>query len=81
METALLVAAILIAGLACPAVMLWQRRRGRAAACCAPPGEEPSQRAEEQRDLRRGHAALSAPHRRAAREALPLKVPAGHRNV
>ena len=36
METALLVAAILVAGLACPAVMWWQRRRGREAACCLP---------------------------------------------
>jgi hypothetical protein len=36
MELALLVAAVLVAGLACPAMMWWQRRRGREAACCAP---------------------------------------------
>ncbi|MGH2954954.1 MAG: hypothetical protein ACRDK9_13250 [Solirubrobacterales bacterium] len=36
MEVALLVAAVLVAGLACPAMMWWQRRRGREAACCAP---------------------------------------------
>lgn len=34
METALLAAAVLVAGLACPAMMWWQRRRGRQAACC-----------------------------------------------
>ena len=36
METALLIAAVLVAGLACPAMMWWQRRRGREAACCMP---------------------------------------------
>ncbi|MGH2716338.1 MAG: hypothetical protein ACRDSN_03250 [Pseudonocardiaceae bacterium] len=36
METGLLVLAIAAAGLACPAMMWWQRRRGRDAACCLP---------------------------------------------
>jgi hypothetical protein len=34
-EPLLLIGAILVAGLACPAIMWWQRRRGREAACCA----------------------------------------------
>jgi Flp pilus assembly protein TadB len=32
----LLVAAVLAAGLACPAMMWWQHRRGRSAPCCSP---------------------------------------------
>jgi hypothetical protein len=36
METALLVLAVVAAGLACPAMMWWQRRRGREAPCCPP---------------------------------------------
>lgn len=36
METALFLAAILIAGLTCPGIMWWQRHRGREAACCVP---------------------------------------------
>jgi hypothetical protein len=36
METALLVLAVAAAGLACPAMMWWQRRRGREAAGCVP---------------------------------------------
>lgn len=36
METALLIAVVLVAGLACPAMMWWQRRRGGEAACCVP---------------------------------------------
>jgi hypothetical protein len=36
MEAALLVFAIVAAGLVCPAMMWWQRRRGRDAACCLP---------------------------------------------
>lgn len=34
MPDLLLAAAVLAAGLACPAVMWWQHRRGRAAPCC-----------------------------------------------
>lgn len=59
METVLLVAAILVAGLACPAMMWWQRRRGREAACCAPAGESRNPPAELE-ELRRGNAVLSA---------------------
>ena len=40
METALLIVAIAAAGLACPAMMWWQRRRGRDAACCMPTGHD-----------------------------------------
>jgi hypothetical protein len=36
METALIVFAIVAAGLVCPAMMWWQRRRGRDAACRLP---------------------------------------------
>jgi hypothetical protein len=32
----LLVAAVLVAGLACPALMWWQHRRGGTVACCPP---------------------------------------------
>ncbi len=36
MNTALLVALVVIAGAACPLHMWWQQRRGRRAACCPP---------------------------------------------
>lgn len=59
METALLVAAVLVAGLACPAMMWWQRRRGREAACC-PPGAPADERGAELDELRGQIRALSA---------------------
>lgn len=65
MEPALLIAAVLVAGLACPAMMWWQRRRGREAACCAPApagrerGELEALR-ERQRELAARIAALDA---------------------
>ena len=59
METALLVAAILIAGLACPAVMWWQRRRGREAACCLPRSTD-EKAAAELAELRGRNLVLSA---------------------
>lgn len=43
MEPLLLITAILIAGLACPTMMWWQRRRGREGDCCAPTGYERSE--------------------------------------
>jgi hypothetical protein len=58
METALLVAAVLVAGLACPAMMWWQRRRGRRAACCVP-GDAGAEDATELAALRRQHDVLS----------------------
>ena len=57
METAFLIAAVLVAGFACPAVMWWQRRRGRQAPCCAPASTE---REMELEQLRQSQAALSA---------------------
>ncbi len=57
METALLIAAILVAGFACPAMMWWQRRRGRQAPCCAPASTD---RDTELEELRQSQAALSA---------------------
>lgn len=59
METALLVAAVLIAGLACPAMMWWQRRRGQDAACCLPV-EGRGKDAAELDGLREKNDALSA---------------------
>lgn len=41
MELALLLIAVLVAGLACPAMMWWQRRQGREAACCVPYSAQP----------------------------------------
>lgn len=58
METALLVAAVLVAGLACPAIMWWQRRRGRQAACCVP-GDAGPAGATELAELRRQRDVLS----------------------
>jgi hypothetical protein len=60
METALLAAAIVAAGLACPAMMWWQRRRGRAAACATPLEKEPSETVEDLEELHRRHAVLAA---------------------
>lgn len=56
METAFLIAAVLVAGFACPAMMWWQRRRGRQAACCPPAGTD---RDTELEELRQDQAALS----------------------
>lgn len=58
MEIAILVAAVLIAGLACPAVMWWQRRRGREAPCC-PSAVSREDRTAELQELRRSQAKLS----------------------
>ena len=59
METALLVAAVLVAGFACPAMMWWQRRRGRDAASCMPAAQRSSE-ATEAGDLRSKNEGLSA---------------------
>lgn len=59
MEIALLIAAVLLAGLACPAMMWWQRRRGEDAACCLP-AEAREKRAVELDRLREQNEALSA---------------------
>jgi hypothetical protein len=40
MTTAILIALVVAAGLACPAMMWWQSRRGRAAACWLPMRED-----------------------------------------
>jgi len=58
MSTALLIALIVLAGVACPLHMWWQQRRGRRAACCLPtnqshtPGDLESLRTR-QEELRR----------------------------
>lgn len=59
MSTAILVAVVLAAALACPAMMWWHSRRGRTAPCCAPGrSEEPP--VEDLAALRRRHTELSA---------------------
>lgn len=57
MSTALLIGAVLVAVLACPAIMWWQSRRG-AASCCAPGprGKDSSELAE----LRLRHEQIGA---------------------
>ncbi len=57
METAVVIAAVLVAAFACPAIMWWQRRQGRHAPCCTPAGAD---RDTELEELRQGQAALSA---------------------
>lgn len=47
METLLFVLLIAAAGLACPAMMWWQRRRGRDPACCARGSRQSGERHEE----------------------------------
>lgn len=59
MSTALLIGPVLVAALACPAMMWFQARRGKSAPCCPPrpaPGEQP----QELDTLRAEHARLSA---------------------
>lgn len=57
MEAAFLIAAVLVAGLTCPAMMWWQRHRGRQAQRCAPASTD---RDTELDELRQGQAVLSA---------------------
>jgi hypothetical protein len=83
METALLVLAAAAAGLACPAMMGWQRRRGRQAACCVPgrpravsEGEVPS-RLEELRAYERSLATRLAELER--EQQPPEGLPVGER--
>ena len=63
MSTALLVAAIAVGVLACPAMMWWQARRGRSAPFCPPmrraAGEDQSA-SDEVTELHRRQAVLSA---------------------
>lgn len=60
MATVLLVAAILAAGLACPAMMWWQRRRGRQVTCCIAPEGVGSEGGAGLEELGRRQEALSA---------------------
>jgi len=63
MSTALLVAAIAIGALACPAMMWWQARRGRQAACCPPvrrPAGDDQTATDEVTELHRRQAVLAA---------------------
>lgn len=58
MSTGLLVAAVLVGVLACPAMMWWQSRRGRVASCASPfAGSSGGPDVDE---LRRRHDALAA---------------------
>ncbi|MQA74319.1 MAG: hypothetical protein GEU88_08290 [Solirubrobacterales bacterium] len=57
MEAVPAILVVLVAGLACPAIMWWQRRRGRDAACCLPARGDAG---DEFAELRRANAALSA---------------------
>jgi hypothetical protein len=81
METALLVLAVAVAGLACPAAMWWQRRRGREAACCVPARSGAVSRQDEQpsslEELRAYERSLAA--RLAELEREQEVVPAGER--
>lgn len=81
METALLVAAVLVAGLACPVMMWWQRRRGRQAACC-PPMSASGERGDELDELRSDNEALSARLAELGAEPRPASpgAPSGHRD-
>jgi hypothetical protein len=59
MDTALIIGAVLAAGLACPAIMWWQGRRQRTITDGVQPGERPSDPSAELRELRRREAVLS----------------------
>lgn len=56
MSTALLIGAVLVAALACPAMMWWQSRRG-STSCCGPRGGQQSASGELEL-LRRRHERL-----------------------
>lgn len=59
MTTALLVAAVALAALACPAMMWWNARRGHSSPCCPPRrSQHPSPPTVE--DLRAEHRRLEA---------------------
>ena len=70
MSTTLLALVVLVAALACPAHMLWQRRRGKQAACCVPA------RRDELGELRARQRALS--DELARRVEADVAPPGGH---
>lgn len=59
MTTALLIAVVLVAAFACPAMMWFQDRRGKSAPCC-PPGRASAAEPRDLDQLRADHARLSA---------------------
>lgn len=69
MSTALLIGLVVIAALACPAMMWWQRRRGNEVACCLPAKQERGEPAGRLDELRSQHARIGA--RIAAMEGAP----------
>jgi hypothetical protein len=64
MSTGLLVAAVLVGVLVCPAMMWWQSRRGRVASCASPFAGS-SGGSDDVDELRRRHDALAAAIREA----------------
>lgn len=60
LSTALLILLVLVAALACPAMMWFQERRGKRAPCCPPRGNEDAERPQDLDALKAEHARLSA---------------------
>lgn len=60
METAILIAAVLVGVIACPLMMGWQRRRGRASVCCSAASAGQGGGSGELAELRQSQVLLSA---------------------
>jgi len=60
METAILIAAVLVGVIACPLMMWWQRRRGRDSVCCSPASAGQGGGSGELAELRQSQVLLSA---------------------
>lgn len=60
MSTGLLIGVVVVAALACPAMMWFQERRGKRAACCPPRRSDDAERPQDVDALKAEHARVSA---------------------
>lgn len=80
MESALFVGAVVVAGLACPAMMWWNGRRGREACCVPDRGRDTSPSVEELHRRRDELTAAIAEQSEGSPAARPSRAPVAARS-